>query len=52
MELTTNTMSIPQPTDVILGRGKKYEKNPGNKVFQGMLYYGGKRSAVTKRNDS
>jgi hypothetical protein len=48
MELTTPTMSVPQPADVVLGRGKKYEKNPGNKVFHGMSCYSGKRSAATK----
>ena len=32
-----NETSIPQPMDIILGRGKKYSKHPGNVIFQGRL---------------
>jgi hypothetical protein len=29
---------IPQPMDIVLGRGKGYGKNPGNVVFQGTFH--------------
>ena len=36
---------VPQPMDVLLGRGKSNRKNPGNQVFQGT--YSFKAARVT-----
>ena len=35
METMHVKQDIPQSLDVILGRGKRYSKNPGNMIFQG-----------------
>jgi hypothetical protein len=32
---STGSREIPQPMDIILGRGKRYVKHPGNVIFKG-----------------
>ena len=36
-ESNSNNGALPQPNDIVLGRGKGYGKNPGNMAFQGEL---------------